>query len=44
LSAQIYHRCGSGTPLEIESLLSPNEKRNGPPKAYTEIKPSLLRV
>src|ERR1700722_3115662 len=32
LSAQIYHRCLSGTPREIEDCLSPNETRDGPPK------------
>ena len=43
LSAQIYHRCGSGTPLEIESLLSPNEKRNGPPKGAEDPSIGFLR-
>lgn len=43
LSAQIYHRCGSGTPKEIESRLSPNTGRNGPPKGAEDLSISFLR-
>ncbi|MFK4443584.1 hypothetical protein ABH944_003962 [Caballeronia udeis] len=43
LSAQIYHRCPSGTPLEIEDRLSPNETRDGPPKGPEDRSIGFLR-
>jgi len=43
LSAQIYHRCLSGTPREIEDCLSPNETRDGPPKGPEDRSIGFLR-